>query len=319
MTRRAFLAAGHDYRCMRMLAPSKNPVRLLGIALAALALGLLSLAACGSSSSGQLAQSSASAGISRPAPAAPSPRWLITQSAKTATLVPSGSAYVLTLTGVAPETLLFADRPVRDAKRVPTSEVTRGWTAAFGNDPPNAVLEGRASTPGAAKSPTAVLTLSKPVYSASKGSLTYQAALVNIGDASADLKRLAGDPGGKPPAPLRNVSLFIDDTTGSSFQRSAITVPVTESLEAAVASKLTELTATQPQAITIEVVFSYGDHRDPQGSIAVELIPELHVGGSGTSPQEAASQIANRASLWLDQTRPATGGNAVWDVVFTAV
>jgi hypothetical protein len=48
----------------------------------------------------------------------------------------------LTLTGVSPSSIVFADRPVRAAGHVPTSEVVTEWSGAgtFAKDPPNATV-----------------------------------------------------------------------------------------------------------------------------------------------------------------------------------
>src|SRR5262249_30447747 len=49
----------------------------------------------------------------------------------------------LTLNGVAPSTIVFADRPVRAAGHMPTAHLVEGWGKAgegFAKDPPNATV-----------------------------------------------------------------------------------------------------------------------------------------------------------------------------------
>lgn len=54
----------------------------------------------------------------------------------------------LTLTGVAPSSIVFADRPVRAAGHVPTADLTAEWTGSgsFAKDPPNATVSVLGST-----------------------------------------------------------------------------------------------------------------------------------------------------------------------------
>ena len=48
----------------------------------------------------------------------------------------------LTLTGVTPHSIVFADRPVRSAGHMPTADVLEEWKSSdtFGKDPPNATV-----------------------------------------------------------------------------------------------------------------------------------------------------------------------------------
>jgi len=64
---------------------------------------------------------------------------LIVVNSRGATL----SGQTLTLTGVTPDSIVFADRPVRSAGQVPTAVVVEEWTAtdgSFAKDPPNATV-----------------------------------------------------------------------------------------------------------------------------------------------------------------------------------
>jgi hypothetical protein len=58
------------------------------------------------------------------------------------------SGQTLTLTGVTPNSIIFADRPVRSAGHVPTTQVLEEWTDAggsFAKDPPNATVSALAA------------------------------------------------------------------------------------------------------------------------------------------------------------------------------
>lgn len=112
---------------------------------------------------------------------------LFVQSAKRATLT-NGK---LTLTGVAPTTLFFSDRPKRIAGHVATAEMVPLWSEgqnSFLKDPPNATLSAFTGT-GVVN---AVVVLRNPVVSGDQ--ITYD---VNVTQ-------------GQVPSENDGVSLFID-------------------------------------------------------------------------------------------------------------
>ena len=69
----------------------------------------------------------------------------------------------LVLTGVATNSIVFADRPVRSAGHAPTADVLEEWasgTDSFGKDPPNATVS--AFTKDGSASRDAVVVLKNP-------------------------------------------------------------------------------------------------------------------------------------------------------------
>lgn len=69
------------------------------------------------------------------------PEWLFTQTAQSASFVDNGDGTgVLTLTGVAPTTTAFTDRPNREAHLLSSQAFTVAWNDMFRGDPPNATL-----------------------------------------------------------------------------------------------------------------------------------------------------------------------------------
>ncbi|TCT07568.1 hypothetical protein [Aquabacter spiritensis] len=118
----------------------------------------------------------------------PAANWLFVQAADSATV--DGSKLVLK--GVAPQTIMFADRPDRMTGDVATTSFVKLWTDgkdSFQKDPPNATL----SVTGAdGKSQVSVLELTDPVLSGD--TLTYTIKVLS------DAKPVSG----------QTASLFID-------------------------------------------------------------------------------------------------------------
>jgi hypothetical protein len=97
----------------------------------------------------------------------------------------------LTLKGVSPTTIVFADRPERSAGHVPTDTVIQDWadgTSSFAKDPPNAEF----SVFGEAGTSNTVIELKNP--SLKGDTLTYDVRVLE----------------GKVPEAGREGSLFID-------------------------------------------------------------------------------------------------------------
>lgn len=109
---------------------------------------------------------------------------------------------VLTLSGVTPATLYFADRPERDAGHLATSDFVDLWGAgenSFEEDPPNAVLS--FLSPGGDVPDDVVVVISQPTLSGD--SLTYAVELVEgTIPASSGPATLFIDPFGRPMSPV---------------------------------------------------------------------------------------------------------------------
>jgi hypothetical protein len=86
---------------------------------------------------------------------------------------------VLTLTGVAPNSIVFADRPVRAAGHVLTSDFFKGWDSSFGKDPPNATVSVLSADGASVKD--AVVVLKTPKLEGDK--LTFEVSVLE-GDLS---------------------------------------------------------------------------------------------------------------------------------------
>ncbi len=132
------------------------------------------------------------------------PSFLYSQTAASGMLVEFGEGrYELTLRGVSPTTVVFSDRPARDAFSVRTSEFATVFEATFGSDHPNAELiyEGRSGE----LIGSAIFVLSHPMYDAEAKTLAYNAIHIPMeGMASAAL-----------PEEFGSASLFIDDGSPS--------------------------------------------------------------------------------------------------------
>lgn len=106
--------------------------------------------------------------------------------------------YTLALADVSPQTLVFADRPVRDAFYVETSDLVAAFDRLFGDDPPNATLS-YTSTSGELR--TAVFEILSPIGEAGLA-VTYQVVLIPVDGESVTP--------GEPPSTFGEASLFID-------------------------------------------------------------------------------------------------------------
>ena len=133
--------------------------------------------------------------------------WLFVQDASNGSLVGTNDQdLTLTLKGVRLYTSAFSDRPNRLAVAIPNQKFIDDWATAFASSPPNATLSYRRS--GEQRPTNIVLTLSAPIYDATKRTITYKAAVVfrTISNQSPNL------PGYSIPIPhnFGAASLFID-------------------------------------------------------------------------------------------------------------
>ena len=134
--------------------------------------------------------------------------FLFVQVADSGSLVPKEGAagqYVLTLNGVAPQTVYFSDRPARVAGHVTTDSFLKGLGFSDKN-PPNAAVE---VAQAAEDEDTIVVELRHPVYDAAKATLQYDVTI--MADAKGGLAYYDKKRDNKLPRAFSNVSLFIDD------------------------------------------------------------------------------------------------------------
>jgi len=125
--------------------------------------------------------------------------YLFVQEAESGTLVEEESGdYTLTLHDVSESTVVFSDRPVRDAFTMTTAEFVESFNVAFAGDPPNAALSFELATAGAPS--VAVFTIDHPVYNEDAGTLSYR--VMDIG--------LSVEGPAELPASFGAASLFID-------------------------------------------------------------------------------------------------------------
>jgi len=125
--------------------------------------------------------------------------YLFVQEAEGGTLVEEeGGDYTLTLQDVSESTVVFSDRPVRDAFTMTTAEFVESFSVDFAGDPPNASLSFELATGGAPS--VAVFTIDHPIYNEGAGTLSYR--VKDIGLSREDSANL--------PASFGPASLFID-------------------------------------------------------------------------------------------------------------
>jgi hypothetical protein len=120
--------------------------------------------------------------------AMPAANWLFVQTADSMTF----KGTTLTLKGIAPQTLMFTDRPERMTGDAPTAKFVSFWTSGksdFEKDPPNATL----SVTAGGEAHLSVVELTNPQLE---------------GDVLTYTVKLLGDP--PPPASGEAASLFID-------------------------------------------------------------------------------------------------------------
>ena len=181
--------------------------------------------------------------------------FLFIQNADGGTLMDS----TLTLTGVDKDTILFADRPTRTAKRISTGDFVSGWNGgedSFANSAPNAGLT--CAVDG--KERTYVVTLADPLYYG--GDLSYSVSAVGPGALPTSLQCDA------------EANLFIDSAQEST--PSAWTLQILseydEALEVAIPIKLAGQSTTPS---------GYPKFSLPAGGMASLALTD--VGGSGSS------------------------------------
>jgi hypothetical protein len=151
-----------------------------------------------------LGLSGAAGGASGPGGSKPELMFVLNARSGSLRSVAAGR-YVLTLEGVAPETVAFADRPKRLTDNLKTSAFfARFWGrgSSFVKDPPNAALD---LVTGENDGDAIVFELRRPRLHGS--TLTFAARRVA---ASAGLSHYGNRVDSSPPASFADASLFID-------------------------------------------------------------------------------------------------------------
>jgi hypothetical protein len=139
---------------------------------------------------------------------------LFVQVADSGSLIPkegSPGQFVLTLNGIAPQTVYFSDRPSRVAGHVTTGSFLEGLGFSD-NNPPNAAIE---VAQAAADEDTIIVELRHPVYDGAKATLRYDVTIMP--DAKGGLAYYSTRRDDKLPRQFSNVSLFIDDCPGATI------------------------------------------------------------------------------------------------------
>lgn len=142
-------------------------------------------------------------------------RFLYSVSGGGGTLEPDADGLALTITEVDSHTIAFADRPVRAAQVIGTARLAERWDAAFGDDPPNAVLTELG--PEAGEPDSTVLTLTDPSYDVTSATLRFRATLVPDADVPDRLRGVGGQRRSEAPETFDAVSLFIDDAPANDL------------------------------------------------------------------------------------------------------
>ncbi|WP_320825275.1 carbohydrate binding domain-containing protein [Reinekea sp.] len=101
----------------------------------------------------------------------PDINWLSSVFAETGAIRPTNEGFEITLQGIRNTTMLFTDRPVREADVIKTQAFFDQWSANFGDNPPNAVFSGSYED----TIEEAVFTLYSPIYDGASNSVTFQA------------------------------------------------------------------------------------------------------------------------------------------------
>ena len=111
---------------------------------------------------------------------------------------------MLTLSGIAPQVLAFADRPERKAAVVGSDRFFDNWSNVYVGDPPNAALT---LLNGDTSSDTVVLSLGKP-GSAGSSRVRFPAQPVSLAPTNLEQFERQVDP--SVPTAFGDASLFVD-------------------------------------------------------------------------------------------------------------
>jgi hypothetical protein len=149
------------------------------------------------------------------APASTTPTYLFVQQATGGTMAPADDGtWTLTLTGVVPRTVFFADRPEREAGTVATAELVTVSELFDPDNPPNAAVV--LAEPGSEREDVLIVELRQPVYDAAAGTLRYTVTV--LGESGAEgLAAWSDRADASLPESFGHVALFIDGMADCLF------------------------------------------------------------------------------------------------------
>jgi hypothetical protein len=138
---------------------------------------------------------------------------LFVQNAGATTLTPGADGtHTLSLSGIAVQTLTFANRPSRVAGAIPTETFVGAFDMVFGDDPPNAALVAHAVA-GADEEEVLIVELMNPAYDEAAGTLVYDVVILEADSLTGG--QFESEPLTELDAPREyaEAHLFIDDVT----------------------------------------------------------------------------------------------------------
>jgi len=200
--------------------------------------------------------------------------YLFVQEAESGTLVEEeGGDYTLTLQGVSVSTVVFSDRPVRDAFMMTTADFVESFGVDFAGDPPNASLSFELTTGGAPS--VAVFTIDHPILNEDAGTLSYR--VKDIGLSREDSANL--------PASFGPASLFIDAFSPTPIQMWTLDIIVVDGKDIGTGSA-TDTSAYRPPPVSGVVITAGGSSGTSDSEGAIQLSGEL-----GTLPTSLTATL----------------------------
>ncbi len=237
---------------------------------------------------------------------------LFVQSAASGTFEPAAGSTdaELRLTGVAPMTTWFSDRPVRQAGSQATGTVTSEWDAfGFGESPPNAALV-LGDLPATAN--TVIVELREPHYDSVAHELRYRVHVLNA--ARDGLAGAAGHAPAQVPTTFGTASLFIDDASVAAETRSGADLHGTKAPPSGVAGTTVPVPTTTSSATT-----TVSPSTAPAGECSSTLAAFTAAAMAGTYTSTAQSiAFPNPVTLQNPPTPGTTTGAQTVSIPFTA-
>lgn len=233
------------------------------------------------------------------------PSWLFVVDAEAGT----ADGTNLTLTGVDPVALAFADRPVRAARTVPVAGLAESWQQlGFAADPPNAALTAEVD----GKQRTSAVTLTGVTYDPAAGTLTV--SYTPLATKPEELHRVGGAHE-EPAARFGRAALFVDaggTTVGTSQGQATITAISKDEYQqllgqAQNASRVPCVTpsASSTQVCTLVTVTGTGTAawtviaQAPDGDQPLSTAADLQVQTAAGTEYEASIPLTYLRSQWV--------------------